>query len=291
MKTARKSNALILFAILIGLFMVSQDSLSNAATLKDRLLNNFKTMEKPPEPLLPASVKIAPGFEVGKGYSVGNVQMVQGDVVVVHKGESSAFKLTENAPIFNGDLLVSMKDSRANIKLSDKSVFAIAPYTKLLVDKVVFDPAKNKRMTNMSLDFGRARFIAQKLSAGSKFNVKTPTAVAGVRGSDFGLSVTTGELPKGSCSILRFLSYLTLVNEAHAALPGLTTTLVTGPATNVSFAGPVGAAKTVTAYSVSGVSAGQMAMSPIYVGPMASAGALTAAGANLASVDMPAGMK
>jgi len=291
MKTASRSNLLIFFIIVAGFFLVSQVSLSNAATLKDRLLNNFKTIEKPAEPLLPASVKIAPGFALGKGYSVGNVQMVQGDVVVVHKGESSAYKLTENAPIFNGDLLVSMEKSRANIKLNDKSVFSMAPHTKLLVDKVKYDPVNNKRETKMSLNFGRARFIANKLSAGSKFNVKTPTAVAGVRGSDFGLAVTTGEFPKSSCSVLRMLSHLTLVSEAHAALPGLLTTLVTGPATNVSFAGPLGAAKTVTAFSVSAASVGQAAMIPMYVGPMASAGALGAVGANLASIDMPAGMK
>ncbi len=40
---------------------------------------------------------------------MGLVQLVQGDVLVVHGGEKKAYTLQENAPVFNKDTFVTGK--------------------------------------------------------------------------------------------------------------------------------------------------------------------------------------
>jgi hypothetical protein len=60
------------------------------------------------------------------------------------------------------------------------------------VNRSVFDPAKKSRVSFLSTSLGKARFLVKKIAdfKRSEFKVKTPTAVCGIRGSDFLTSVT-----------------------------------------------------------------------------------------------------
>ena len=58
------------------------------AGVEEKLLDVLQKEYKPVEKLLPPDVKTAPGFKEGVGPVIGNVQMVQGEVLVYHKGQS-----------------------------------------------------------------------------------------------------------------------------------------------------------------------------------------------------------
>jgi hypothetical protein len=76
--------------------------------------------------------------------------------------------------------------------LNDGSLLTLAPKTKLVISRSVYEPKKKSRSTYMQQDGGKVRYWIKKLLGHnpSEFKVKTPTAVAGVRGSDFIIDVT-----------------------------------------------------------------------------------------------------
>ena len=259
----------ILVLGVVGIFLISTINLTESKSVEDMLLDTFKKEYKPVEPLLPPDAKITPGFREGVGPVVGNAQMVQGKVYVVHKGETAAYQLKKDLPLYSGDILVAMGRSRLNAKMQDKSVFALSPSTKLVIDEAVYDPAKDERKSLISLLFGRARFIVAKLKGKSSYSIKTPTAVAGVRGSDFALSVTP-QKERMSSNKNTLLSRIHFVKEAHAQIGlSLLTAVVTGPGTTVSFAGAMGVAQTVGPVSVSAAAAGGAASAAAAVGAAA----------------------
>ena len=129
----------------------------------ESLLEKFQKEYRPAVSLLPADVSIKPGFEPSEGSPIGNVQMVQGDVYVVHKGSSSAYLLKENLPLFVADTLVSGERSRLSAKMRDKSVFALAPNSKLVLDKSFYDPSKDERSSLLTLLFGKTSMILESI--------------------------------------------------------------------------------------------------------------------------------
>jgi hypothetical protein len=166
------------------------------------------------------------------------------------------------------------------------SSFSLNEYSRMRVKKVVYQAADKTRDTSLDLSFGKARFIAAKLTEKSKFEVTTPTAVAGVRGSDFALLVQP-ESPEAS-TLSRFFAWLNPVGIAHAqGLGVLATTIVTGSQTTVSFAGLVGAPQAIGAFSTSVAAAGASASAATFVGAAAAGAALNSVGPGMAFMSMP----
>jgi hypothetical protein len=253
-----------------------------------RYLENFKVFE-PAKPLLDPDIQIKAEFVKGKGARIGHVQKIQGKVYVIHKGEKVAYVLKKKLPLFTGDTLITEKRSRVNAAMNDKSVFAVAPLSKLVIDKSVYDPEKNTRNSLMSVLWGQVRFIADKVAGKPNFTVKTKTAVCGVRGSDFAISVgPAGENTSSMQKQRNFFADLFLVKEAHAFVPGvLMTTVVTGSATTVGFAGTVGAMQVVGANSLCAAVAGVTAVAPVAIGAAAASAVLNSVGPGLATLSMP----
>jgi hypothetical protein len=82
---------------------------------------------------------------------------------------------------------MTLLKARLRLSLNDGSIMTMASKTTLTVNRSVYDPKNKTRSTFLGLDTGKARFWAVKMKdyRNSEFNVKTKTAVAGVRGSDF----------------------------------------------------------------------------------------------------------
>ena len=116
-------------------------------------MDNFEREYKPAESLIPQGIKVVPTFKEGEGKVIGNAQMVQGNVVVIHKGQAEAYTLKNGHPLFVGDTLISGERSRLNAKMVDKSVFALAPVSKLVLDQQDSDAEKE------TADFHRQPFV------------------------------------------------------------------------------------------------------------------------------------
>jgi hypothetical protein len=126
-------------------------------------------------------------FKPGLGSSVGKVEVVQGEVVIIHAGGSSGYRAQKGIPLYTGDTVITLETGRTKFKLNDGSTLTLAPETKLVINRSVYDPEKKTRSSYIDLSLGKARFWVTKFSnfKRSVFKVKTPTAVCGVRGSDF----------------------------------------------------------------------------------------------------------
>ncbi|MEA3436667.1 MAG: FecR domain-containing protein, partial [Thermodesulfobacteriota bacterium] len=205
----------------------------------DKLTEVFKKDVKPRVSLIPAGVKIAKDFKPGKGEAIGTVKAIKGTVLTIHRDEKTAYILKKGNKLYTSDTLISEEQSKAQAELNDGSFITLGPYTKIVFDKSVYDPSKPTRNSLLSLLFGKARFIVTKLAnfRDSRFKVKTPTAVAGVRGSDFAICVAPGS--------------------------PLTTTIMTGEGTTVTFAGNTGPTQLVGPMSASSATQGMAAASAL----------------------------
>jgi hypothetical protein len=291
MKLGGKKTFVIAVALMAGLFIAVNISFSKGGMDVDQLLGKLKKEYKPPTPLLPPYIRVQPKFVVGEGTPVGKIQMVQGEALVVHKGKPFSYRLEKDFPVYTGDTLVTGKRSRVSVRLNDRSVFALAPVSKLVIDKSVYDPAKKKRSSRMSLWFGRARFVVAKIFGEKKadYQVKTPTAVCGVRGSDFGLAVAPIE--EQTSSLHKFFASLNPLSVAHAQAPGtLVSVVVAGENTTLTFQGVTGPIQTVVPNSLCAATMAEGAMAVQALAAGIVAGVLNQIAAQLAAVSMPPGI-
>jgi hypothetical protein len=121
-----------------------------------------------------------------------NAQEMQGVMMVV-KGDikvtSAKTKKTDPGKIgmkvFQGDEISAGADSRAKIVMSDKNVLNISPDSKIVIAK--YENKGDEKNVQIDVMYGKVRASVEEKYDGekSKFNIKTPSAVAGVRGTDF----------------------------------------------------------------------------------------------------------
>jgi FecR-like protein len=94
------------------------------------------------------------------------------------------------APIERGDQLRTGKPGRFKIVFQDDSVLSVSEQSLVVVNEQVFDPASNKARSYFDLIHGKLNSIVSDYYGrpGSSYQVKTATAVAGVRGTEFSVS-------------------------------------------------------------------------------------------------------
>lgn len=113
----------------------------------------------------------------------GTFMVVKGSVKIESGGATSDAKVSSKVQV--GDTIISGVDSRAKIVMSDRNILNISPNTKLKIEKYT-NTAADKNV-NLNLLEGKVRSkVEQKYdNKNSKFEVRTATAVAGVRGTEF----------------------------------------------------------------------------------------------------------
>jgi len=142
--------------------------------------------------LLPAGLVIETKYKPGFGEPAGKVLLVRGEVIIMHADEQIGYMAAEGLPLYKNDTVVTRPASRARLMLNDGSLLTLAPISKLVISRSVYEPQKKSRSTYIEQDGGKIRYWIKKLLGHnpSEFKVKTPTAVAGVRGSDFIITAT-----------------------------------------------------------------------------------------------------
>ena len=93
-------------------------------------------------------------------------------------------------------------DGRLAISFLDDSKVRLTEHSKLIIDKVVFNPDPNKSEMALKFASGTARFITGKIGNINKENIKieTPTSQISIRGTDF--TVTVDELGRSLVILL-----------------------------------------------------------------------------------------
>lgn len=115
------------------------------------------------------------------------VFMVTKGSVKVQSAKTGTTDAKVGVKVFEGDTVITGADSRAKIVMADRNVINLNPDTKMQIQKYQNDSASGKKDVQLNLLQGKVRNNVQQTYDGdkSKFLIKTPTAVAGVRGTQF----------------------------------------------------------------------------------------------------------
>jgi len=115
---------------------------------------------------------------------VGVVVSSFGEASITHPdGEKIAAKAAVN--IFEGDLILTGSDAKVAIKLQNENMIHVVPNSKAVIK--FYETNDTVHKTLIDLVYGTIRNTVHKAPKDAKndFKVKTPSAVAGVRGTDF----------------------------------------------------------------------------------------------------------
>lgn len=127
------------------------------------------------------SITVHAGDEVS-----GVLMVVKGNVQITSIKQMKTLAAKVGGKVYPGDTIVAAADSRAKIVMSDKNVLNISPDSKIVIAKYEND-GKDKKNVELNVLYGKVRASVEQKYDGekNKFNIKTPSAVAGVRGTDF----------------------------------------------------------------------------------------------------------
>src|SRR5210317_146528 len=86
---------------------------------------------------------------------------------------------------------VKTKNGRTAIQFVDETRVDVTENSKLVIDEFVYDPNTSTGSLALKASFGTVRYASGQIAKNSRQNVqiRTPTAVVGVRGTDFSLTV------------------------------------------------------------------------------------------------------
>lgn len=116
---------------------------------------------------------------------VGFVAAVRGEAEVVRGQDSLPARI--GLALQQGDRLLTGERSRLKVLLSDDSVVALGSDSQVELGRHLFDPAAKARTTRLQLLGGSLRALVQQVvgDTAADFEVRSGTAVAGVRGTEF----------------------------------------------------------------------------------------------------------
>lgn len=179
-----------------------------------------------------ASAAVAPPAPAPtKGVKAGSITALL-PIARIERGAGKA-KVTTDAKrgddINWNDNIRTERGGRARITLSDQSILSLGSQAEL---RIVKHDARSQQ-TALALQYGRIRAeVAKVTRQGGSFELRTPTAVAGVIGTDFGTDASTPGVTTFIC-----ISGLVQVSNSDPNIagsvqcaPGLTTTVTAGKA-------------------------------------------------------------
>ncbi|MDY6970911.1 MAG: FecR family protein [Thermodesulfobacteriota bacterium] len=144
---------------------------------------------------LPSSLKaldIKDHFIPVTGFAkAGVIHALVGNVVIVHRSTGAAYFGRVGDYIYENDSINSLAASRCRIKLFNDDIVTMAPESEFSVDLYQDHRKRGKKNSIFGMLKGKVRFYALRLLRykETRFEVKTPTVVVGVRGTDFGVHV------------------------------------------------------------------------------------------------------
>lgn len=151
-----------------------------------------------------------------EGGSIGKVSSFYGDVKVLHRGEPDWVVAKLGLEIFQYDTIRTEMKSKVRITFEDGSLLNLSEDTTLEIKEHVYTPEEERRSSLFAMAQGKVRAFCQKFAGeGSSFQVETPTAVIGIRGTHFIIWVVSNELTTVIC-----LEDEVFVRNADDKVPG-----------------------------------------------------------------------
>jgi FecR protein len=136
------------------------------------------------------SLFIISGLAISQSFAatkIGRVSSTKGKVKISRSYGSVDSNVKVGTDIFVGDEIATGKRGFIRILLDDNSVFTIGSVSRVVMDDYVLSNRPNKRRGVFRLLVGRLKAVVSRWSqkGATDYRVKTPSAVAGVRGTSF----------------------------------------------------------------------------------------------------------
>lgn len=122
-----------------------------------------------------------------EGARTATLTNLKGTVLVMKSGTTAWIAGTDRMALGEGDQIRTEGRSSAIVKMDDGSMMKVGPLAMMKVEALGRSGRDNK--TNMGVEVGKTWNRVNRLSGDAKFDVSTPTAVAGVRGTYFSSEV------------------------------------------------------------------------------------------------------
>lgn len=125
--------------------------------------------------------------ELSFSEEVGKITRVEGRADILRVGKTAAEVVKIEEAVSIGDIVRTKSDGHVEITFVDNTVMKVGPKSRLGIDEYLFKPEEGKRSASLTLYRGKTGFDIWKAdfpAEGNKFEMKTRTAIAGVRGTN-----------------------------------------------------------------------------------------------------------
>lgn len=132
-------------------------------------------------------------FAESDSISAGKTIMALGNVTAQTPDKQRS--LTRRAPVFMQDTVFTGVDSRTQMRMLDGGLLSLKAETHLAISKYDFDPTSEKASILLSLIKGGLRTVTGKIDQQqSRYQLQTPVASIGVRGTDYSAQMEEQDL-------------------------------------------------------------------------------------------------
>ncbi len=131
-------------------------------------------------------------MDVAENVLKAKVTLVIGKAYILRDDRPAKIKIKKGLRILPNDVIITGKESGVNIVIVDRGIFKIKENSNVSLKNLTkVDDANNAVIIKVTA--GKIVLGLQKLRKNSTFEVETPTAVAGVRGTSFMVTVDEKE--------------------------------------------------------------------------------------------------
>ena len=136
-------------------------------------------------------ITINNAFIPSSGKEAGVIQEVSGAVIVARTDLKQAYFAAPGDKIYEKDTFFTLKNSRCRFRLLFEDVISIGDNVKISVTKFIDDKKTQEKHASFNMLKGKVMFYTMRLFRykTASMTVETPTAIAGVRGTKFGVEV------------------------------------------------------------------------------------------------------
>ena len=114
--------------------------------------------------------------------AVGKVTRVQGNVNVIRGGKP--LKATVGTRVIVGDIIQTEESGRVKILMNDSTILGLGSKSQFRIKNYRHDTRARQTTADYSLVYGRGRAVVPRGVGTRNINFSTPSAVAGVRGTE-----------------------------------------------------------------------------------------------------------
>ncbi len=156
------------------------------------------------------SLVVAVPTVAGAATHVGRIVAASGEVFV-KRGEQPRAEVARGAYLEEGDVIETGANGSVRLLMSDKSVLALAANSGMAISAYAVNPKTKKRKASLTIMMGRLwAFVSHTDNPKASYEVRTQTAVAGVRGTELVFDVDAS----GNSALTVIEGAVWLVSEA-----------------------------------------------------------------------------